>query len=39
MKKRKHSHNKIIKLTRKQIMMVEEEWWARYNKKNTITIR
>ena len=29
---RKHSHNKIIKLTRQQILMIEDQWWARYNK-------
>ena len=32
MRKRKHSHNKIIKLTRQQIMMVEDEWYDRYNR-------
>ncbi len=29
---RKHTHKVITKLTRKQIMMIEDEWYARYNK-------
>ncbi len=37
---RKHTHKKIIKLTRQQIMMIEDEWFDRYNrnyyKRNTI---
>ena len=32
MRKRKHSHDKIIKLTRQQIMMIEDEWYDRYNR-------
>lgn len=38
-RKRKHSHKPLAKLTRQQIMMIEDEWWARYNKKNTLTNR
>ncbi len=38
---RKYSHKKIIKLTRQQIMMIEDEWYERYNKvfykQNTLT--
>ena len=29
---RKHTHKKIIKLTRQQIMMIEDEWFDRYNR-------
>ena len=29
---RKRSHNKVIKLTKKEIMMIEDEWYARFNK-------
>ena len=29
---RKHSHTKIIKLTRQQIMMIEDEWFDRFNR-------
>ena len=29
---RKHSHKKVIKLTKRQIMMIEDEWYAKYNK-------
>ena len=29
---RKHSHTKIIKLTRQQIMMIEDKWYDRYNR-------
>ena len=40
MSKRKHTHHKIIKLTRQQILMIEDEWFDRYNrnyyKRNTI---
>ena len=43
MRKRKHSHTKIIKLTRQQILMIEDEWYARYNrnsyKTNTNKVR
>jgi len=28
---RKHSHNKIIKITRAQIEAVERQYWSRYN--------
>ena len=38
---RKHTHNKVLKLTRQQIMMIEDEWYAKFNKNyklNTITI-
>ncbi len=38
---RKYSSKKIIKLTRQQILMIEDEWFDRYNrnyyKRNTIT--
>ena len=39
---RKHTHKIITKLTRQQIMMIEDEWYDRYNKnsyykQNTIT--
>ena len=29
---RKHTHKKIIKLTRQQIMMIEDEWFDRFNR-------
>ncbi len=29
---RKHKHKVIAKLTRQQIMMIEDEWYARFNK-------
>ena len=29
---RKHTHNKILKFTRQQIMMIEDEWYAKFNK-------
>ena len=29
---RKHTHNKIIKLTRQEITLVEDEWYAKFNK-------
>ena len=29
---RKHTHNKVIKLTKQQIVMIEDEWWSKYNK-------
>ena len=29
---RKHTHNKVIKLTRQQIMMIEDEWYDRFNR-------
>ena len=32
MSKRKHTHHKIIKLTKKEILMIEDRWYARYNK-------
>jgi len=28
---RKHSHNKIIKISRAQIEAVERQYWAKYN--------
>lgn len=31
---RKHSHNKIIKITRAQIEAVERQYWSRYNNSN-----
>ena len=39
---RKYTSKKIIKLTRQQIMMIEDEWFDRYNrnyKQNTIIAR
>ena len=40
---RKHKHKKILKLTRQQIMMIEDEWYDRYNKyfykQNTMLVR
>ena len=39
---RKYTSKKIIKLTRQQIMMIEDEWFDRYNrnyKQNTIIVR
>ena len=32
MSKRKHTHHKIIKLTRQQILMIEDEWNNRFNR-------
>tara|TARA_B100000287_G_scaffold263639_1_gene248086 strand:- start:309 stop:449 length:141 start_codon:yes stop_codon:yes gene_type:complete len=29
---RKYTSKKIIKLTRQQIMMIEDEWFDRYNR-------
>tara|TARA_R100001463_G_scaffold62043_1_gene114945 strand:- start:1639 stop:1767 length:129 start_codon:yes stop_codon:yes gene_type:complete len=29
---RKYKSKKIIKLTRQEIMMIEDEWYDRYNK-------
>lgn len=29
---RKYSHKKILKLTRQQIMLVEDEWYDKFNK-------
>ena len=29
---RKHTHKVITKLTRQQIMMIEDEWYDRYNR-------
>ena len=31
MSKRKHKHNKIIKLTKQQIELAERQYWAKYN--------
>ena len=41
MSKRKHKHNKIIKLTKQQIELVELQYWKRYNnyKLNTMLNR
>jgi hypothetical protein len=40
---RKYKSKKIIKLTRQQIMMIEDEWYDRYNKyfykQNTMLVR
>lgn len=39
---RKYTSKKIIKLTRQQIMMIEDEWFDRFNKnykQNTIIVR
>ena len=39
---RKYTSKKIIKLTRQQIMMIEDEWFDRYNrnyKQNTSIAR
>jgi len=32
--KRKHSHYKIIKISRAQIEAVERQYWSRYNNSN-----
>jgi len=32
--KRKHSHHKIIKISRAQIEAVERQYWSRYNNSN-----
>ena len=29
---RKHTHKTVLKLTRQQILMIEDEWWDKYNK-------
>ena len=29
---RKFTHKTVLKLTRQQIMLIEDEWWDRYNK-------
>ena len=29
---RKHTHKKILKFTRQQIMMIEDEWYDRFNR-------
>ena len=34
---RKHTSKKIIKLTRQQIMMIEDEWFDRYNRNYNLT--
>ena len=41
MSKRKHKHNKVIKLTQAQIIAIERQYWARYNNSqlNTMLIR
>jgi len=31
MSKRKHKHNKIIKLTKQQIELAETQYWKRWN--------
>ena len=39
---RKYSTKKIIKLTRQQIIMIEDEWFDRFNRNyntNTKTVR
>jgi hypothetical protein len=40
---RKYSHKKILKLTRQQIMLVEDEWYDKFNrsyyKQNTTLAR
>ena len=28
---RKHTHKVVNKLTKQQILMIEDEWWSRYN--------
>ena len=40
-KKRKHKHKVILKLTKQQLEMVEEQYWKRYNdhKLNTMLYR
>ena len=39
---RKFTHKTVLKLTRQQIMLIEDEWWDRYNKRtyniNTKTV-
>ena len=41
--KRKFKHKDIFKLTNKQVMMIEDKWYSKFNKEyykqNTITIR
>ena len=43
MSNRKHKHKKILKLTRQQILMIEDEWNERFNvnyyRQNTILAR
>ena len=34
---RKYTSKKIIKLTRQQIMMIEDEWFDRYNRNYNLT--
>ena len=29
---RKYTHKAVLKLTRQQILMIEDEWWDKYNK-------
>ena len=29
---RKFTHKTVLKLTRQQILMIEDEWWDKYNK-------
>jgi hypothetical protein len=36
---RKYTSNKIIKLTRQQIMLVEDEWYDRFNKNYNINTK
>ena len=40
-KKRKHKHKVILKLTKQQLEMVEDQYWKRYNdhKLNTMLYR
>ena len=39
--KRKHKHEVILKLTKQQLKMVEDQYWKRYNyhKLNTMLYR
>ena len=36
---RKYSSQKIIKLTRQQIMMIEDEWFDRFNKNYNVNTK
>ena len=36
---RKHTHHKIIKLTRQQIMMIEDEWFDRFNRNYNVNTK
>jgi len=36
---RKYTSKKIIKLTRQQIMMIEDEWFDRYNKNYNVNTK